>query len=569
MVYGKNLGEVNVSSSSQGLVVNDIQSTENKDYLFISLLIDESISPGNYDLIFDNNNDTLQYSYPLLSREFKPEDHKGFSNEDVIYLIFADRFCDGNPENNTVGDSLDHFTSADIDGRKGGDIEGIISKLDYLKELGVTAIWVTPMLENNMWMSYHGYAATELYKIDPRFGSNKLYKQMVDEAHQRGIKVILDHVSNHIGINHPWIKNLPSPDWINGTPNNHLSAMHDKMAFLDIHGDSTIVNHTQKGWFTDYMPDLNQKNPFLKNYLIQNTLWWIEYGGLDGVREDTYPYSDQKFLSQWAKAILNEYPDANIVGEIWQGIPSIISGYQTSSPVRKISFDSNLPSVTDFALSDAIRKFLSEEKNIFPVYETLTQDIVYSDPDNLLVFMDNHDISRAMFVANENVNRFKIGLNLILFTRGIPVLLYGTEIGIKGGKADGELREPFPGGFANDKKNAFTSEGRSGTENEIFNYLNKLLLLRKNYPVLEKGKMTHIYTGGDIYMLIKTLGEETVLLILNTGEKEQSFQISQLNKFLPIRNKLENIKTKEVINLNCEDSLHLKGFNTEIYLLIK
>ena len=569
MVYGKNLGNINVSSSSQGLVVKDILSTENKGYLFINLLIDESISPGNYDLIFIKNDDTLQYSYPLLSREFKPPDHKGFSNEDVIYLIFADRFCDGNPANNTIGDSLDQFTSADIDGRKGGDIKGIISKLDYLRELGITAIWVTPMLENNMWMSYHGYAATDLYKIDPRFGSNKLYKQMIDEAHQRGIKVILDHVSNHIGINHPWIKNLPSPDWINGTVNDHLSAMHDKMAFLDIHGDSIIVDYTQKGWFTDYMPDLNQKNPFLKKYLIQNTLWWIEFSGLDGVREDTYPYSNQEFLSQWAKAILNEYPDANIVGEIWQGVPSIISGYQTNSPVRKISFDSNLPSVTDFALSDAIRNYLSGEKNIFPVYEALTQDIVYSDPDNLLVFMDNHDISRAMFVANGNVDRFKIGLNLVLYTRGIPVLLYGTEIGIKGGKADGELREPFPGGFEYDKRNAFTSEGRTETENEIFNYLNKLLQLRKNYPVLEKGKMTHIYTGGDIYMLIKTLGEETALLILNTGEKEQSFQISQLNKFLPKQNKMENIKTSEEIDLNSEDLLKLKGFETEIYFFKK
>ncbi len=233
-------------------------------------------------------------------------------------------------ENNTIGDSLDEFTSSDLDGRHGGDIEGIISKLDYLSELGVTALWITPMLENNMWMSYHGYAATDLYKIDPRFGSNELYKKLVDEAHKHGLKIILDHVSNHIGINHYWVNNLPFDDWFNGTVENHLPAKHDKMAFLDIHGDTHILLSLQQdGWFQDYMPDLNQRNPLFKKVFNTKYFWWIEYSGLDGIREDTYPYSDQKYLSEWAEAILNEYPNFNIVGEIWKGVPSIISGYQT------------------------------------------------------------------------------------------------------------------------------------------------------------------------------------------------------------------------------------------------
>ncbi len=567
MVYGKNLNDVNVSSSD--LIITDIHSTGNNDYLFIDVEIDKNLSPGSYNLNFSSDGDTIKYSYQLLSREFKPEDHKGFSNEDVIYLIFPDRFCDGNPGNNTIGDSLDEFTSEDIDGRKGGDIEGIISKLDYLKDLGITAIWITPMLENNMWMSYHGYAATNLYKIDPRFGNNNLYKQMVAEAHQRGIKIILDHVSNHIGINHPWIKDLPSANWINGTVDHHLPAMHDKMAFLDVHGDSTIVKYTQKGWFTDYMPDLNQQNPFLKNYLIQNTLWWIEFSGLDGVREDTYPYSDQKFLSEWAKAVLNEYPEANIVGEILKGVPAIISGYQKNSPVRKLNFDSNLPAVTDFALADAIREYLSDDKNIYPVYETLARDMVYPNLNNLLVFMDNHDITRAMYVANGNVDKFKVALNLVLFTRGIPSIFYGTEIGLKGGKSDGELRQPFPGGFSGDVRNAFTPAGRTTQENDIYDYLKELLKLRSQNPVLAKGKLTHIYPGGDIYMLIKNFKDESALIMLNTGDKEQSFQISQLKKFLPGKDMMENIRSDEVINLNSEDYLNLKEFDSEIYLLEK
>ena len=484
MVYGDNLADINVKFIDERLQVLKVHTSDNSAYLFIDVFIPYQIEEGEYTLKFSSANEQTEIDYPIFSKYNSESKHQGFSNEDVIYLIFADRFCDGNFINNTIGDSLDNFTSTDLDGRKGGDIEGIIAKLAYLKELGITTIWITPMLENNMWMSYHGYAATDLYKIDPRFGSNDLYKKLVDEAHKKGLKVILDHVSNHIGINHPWLNNLPAIDWFNGTTENFIPASHDKMAFLDIHGDSSIINFHQRGWFTDYMPDLNQQNSFLKNYLIQNTLWWIEYAGIDGIREDTYPYNDQKYLAEWAEAILTEYPEFNIVGEVWQGDPPIISGYQSNSPVRKLNFDSNLPAVTDFAFADAVRAYLSGEKNIYSFYKTLAQDYIYSDPDNLVVFMDNHDIERAMFLADGNSGRLKVALNLLLFTRGIPVIFYGTEIGITGGLKHGELRQPFPGGFLGDKRNAFVSEGRTEKENEIYNYLHKLLKLRKKYPVL-------------------------------------------------------------------------------------
>ncbi len=287
MVYGNNLNDVTVSSTKPQLEISAVHNAESPNYLFVDIEIPADLPEGKYDLIFNKDDETVRYGYPVFKRKLLAEDHKGFSNEDVIYLIFADRFYDGNPDNNTIGDSLDEFTAADLDGRHGGDIEGIISKLDYLKNLGVTSLWITPLLENNMWMSYHGYAATDLYKIDPRFGSNQLYKQLVSEAHKKGLKIILDHVSNHVGGNHPWMNDLPFTDWINGTVENHLPAHHDKMAFLDIHGDSVITKFTQEGWFENYMPDLNQKNPFLKKYLIQNTLWWIEFAGIDGIREDT------------------------------------------------------------------------------------------------------------------------------------------------------------------------------------------------------------------------------------------------------------------------------------------
>jgi len=569
MVYGENLSQVNAKFEDDRLKILKIHTPENSSYLFIDLLIPENIEEGEYKLFFFNEGKRVEIKYKIYSRLSSKTEHLGFSNEDVIYLIFADRFCDGNSTNNTIGDSLDNFKSSELDGRKGGDIEGIISKLDYLKEMGVTALWITPMLENNMWMSYHGYAATDLYKIDPRFGSNELYKRLVDEAHRKELKVILDHVSNHIGINHPWVKNLPVKDWFNGTPENFIPASHDKMAFLDIHGDSLIIKMNQQGWFTNYMPDLNQRNIYLKNYLIQNTLWWIEYSGIDGIREDTYPYNDQKYLAQWANAILKEYPEFNIVGEVWQGVPAIISGYQRNSPVRKSDFDSNLPAVTDFAFSDAIRNYLSGEKNIYSFYETIAQDFIYSDPDNLVVFIDNHDIERAMYLTDGDSNKLKVALNLLLFTRGIPVIFYGTEIGIKGGLKHGELRQPFPGGFLGDERNAFVSEGRTEIENEIFNYLQELLKLRKEHSVLSEGKLRHIFTGNNIYLIIKELYNESALIIINAGENNIPFYPSQIKIFLPQANRLINLNNDLEIDLNTDEILFLEKTNAEIFLIEK
>jgi len=565
MVYGENLSDVNVKSDEENLKILNVYNSENNSYLFIDMFVSPRLQPNEYQLMFEKNGKQVDYAYPILSRELLAESHLGFTNEDVIYLIFADRFCDGNPSNNTISDSLDEFTSADLDGRKGGDIEGIISKLDYLNELGVTAIWITPMLENNMWMSYHGYAATDFYKIDPRFGSNELYKKLVEESHKRGIKVILDHVSNHIGINHYWVNNPPARDWFNGTASGHLPVSHDKMAFLDVHGDSTVVKFSQTGWFTEYMPDLNQRNPFLKNYLIQNTIWWIEFSGLDGIREDTYPYADQKYLSEWVEAILNEYPNFNIVGEVWQGTPAILSGYQTNSPLRKIKFDSNLPVVTDFALADAIRAWLSGDESIKLVYETIAQDIVYYNPDNLLVFFDNHDIDRAMLLANGNIDKVKLALNLILFTRGIPVIFYGTEIGIEGGTKHGELRQPFPGGFNDDLRNAFTAKDRTEEENEIYNYLRELLKLRKQYPALSKGKLSHIYSGDNIYYLIKTFKDQKIILLLNASDENIPFSPSTLRMIMQDASVIKNLLIDEEINLNEDVLIDLKSNSAEIY----
>lgn len=544
MIYGEELSEISVTSKDKRIVVDKVHKMENPGYAFVDIIISPDLTQGEYEFTVKNKSGKTSFRYSIKERENNPAHNKGFSNKDVMYLIMADRFCDGNPANNTIGDSLDNFTPDDLNGRKGGDLVGIISKLDYISELGVTALWVTPMLENNMYMSYHGYAATDLYNIDPRFGSNELYKKFVSKAHSKNLKVIMDHVSNHIGINHPWISNLPMDDWINGQPGNHKPANHNKLTLHDIHSDSIALSATWEGWFTDYMPDLNQRNPYLKNYLIQNTLWWIEYSGVDGIREDTYPYADQYYLSEWAQAIFDEYPDFKIVGEIWTGIPAFLAAYQGNNKFDS-KVNSHLPSVTDFGLSDALRYYLRGEKGLNHIYETIGQDFLYSDPYSLLTFIDNHDISRGLFVANENIEKFKVAISILLTTRGIPKLLYGTEIGMVGDGHHGNIRTPFPGGFPEDKQNAFSNSGRTEYQNEIYDYVRELLKIRNQYPALQSGRLIHFYPFNDQYIYFRISDDHTVMVVVNDDNEKRSLDLTYTNHIIGENSVLTNIRTGE------------------------
>ncbi len=566
LVYGENLDDVNLSSSNKKFKIKKVTPAQNSSYIFADVSL-KNVTTGKFELIFSKGSEKIKLDYRILKRDLSPNTHKGFSNEDVVYLIMADRFCDGNPKNNKIDDSLDEFTSKDLDGRKGGDIEGIISKLDYLKELGVTTIWSTPMLENNMWMSYHGYAATNLYRIDPRFGTNELYKTLVDEAHKRGLKVIMDHVSNHIGINHPWIKNLPYKDWINGTVENHLPANHNKMTFPDPYSPGESVDLTWNGWFENYMVDLNQANPLLKKYLIQNTIWWIEYTGIDGIREDTYPYCNQYAMAEYNKTILTEYPKFNIVGEIWTGEPAYLAAYQQKNKFG-VHLDSNLPCVTDFALADAFRNYLSGKKGLEGIFNTLAQDFLYYNPNNLLTFFDNHDISRGMFVANGNVEKYKIALTILLTTRGIPKLLYGSEIGIVGDEKHGNIRTPFPGGFEDDSRNAFLNTGRTGYENDIFEFTKQLLEIRKKYKSLSQGQLIHFYPFNNVYGFIKELKAETTLIIANDNDTKIEADLGKYPETFGKFKKVMNAKTNEVIDLTLNSRISIKSKSAEIFLLL-
>ncbi|MBL1213706.1 MAG: alpha-amylase [Ignavibacteriae bacterium] len=564
MVYGENLENIKVDSKDDNLGINKIHHVKNDSYSFIDIEIAGNILPGDYDLVFANDTDTLIYSFPILARELKAEEHRGFSNEDVIYLIFPDRFVNGDNSNDLIKNEYESFEFGELNGRHGGDIAGMISKLDYIKDLGFTAIWSTPMLENNMYMSYHGYAATDLYKIDTRFGSNELYKKFAEEARGKGLKIIYDHVANHIGVNHHWINNPPMEDWINGTVENHSANLHNKMAAFDINSDSLMIVNAQTGWFTNYMPDLNQKNEFAANYIIQNTIWWIEYAGIDGIREDTFPYNDIKFMGRWAETILHEYPNFNIVGEVWKGQSATLASYQADSKLQNL-VETNLPAVTDFALRDALTYFLQGSQSLQAVYEIFAKDYLYSNPNNLLVFLDNHDIDRAMYNADGNVEKFKLALTIILTARGIPQILYGTEIGINEGSHHGKIRKPFPGGFKNDSENKFIEEGRTESENDIFNYLKKLLNIRKSNTALASGKLLHYPPMNNVYVYFKEDTEGKYFIMLNGNDNEQEFSIEHLQYKFADSKQLTNLMDDEKIELQPDLKIKLSGYTAKVF----
>lgn len=525
MVYGRDLDGATAAFSDPRLRVAGVHSLAGKSYLFVDVDIPADLPAGDYTLSLWRNGEERKVVFPIRAREAAAESHRGFSQEDVVYLIAPDRFANGNTANDNLSGYGD-FNPAEPGARHGGDLEGVIQRLDYLRDLGITAIWLMPVLENNGPYSYHGYAATDLYRIDPRLGSNEDYRRLATEAHKRGIKVIYDHVANHIGINHPWMSDLPAPDWINGSVKAHLRDKHFLSAVLDPHAHPSQAEEMRTFWFVDGMPDLNQRNPFMANYLIQNMIWWMEYAGLDGIREDTYPYPDQAFMARWARALLEEYPNTNIVGEIWVNSPAYLSQFQIESRLPR-NFETNLPAVMDFPLCEAYRNYLRGEGPLRGIYDVLAQDFLYTDPANLLVFMDNHDMSRGAFLAGGRTDRMKQVLALALTTRGIPQLLYGAEINMMGGESHVELRADFPGGFPGAKRDAFTEAGRTREENEIFSFVRQLTQLRKAHPALASGRLIHQPPSWnyDVYAYWKVLGNEAVLVVVNGHDEEKLAQL--------------------------------------------
>jgi len=566
MVYGENLNDVVVKSNEDDFKIVKVYEADNPSYLFVDVEISSSIIPGNYKLFFEGSGVKTEIDFPILKRNEDSSRHNGFNSSDIVYLIMPDRFANGDTLNDTDEGFIDSLNRNHPSRRHGGDLQGIINHLDYFNELGVTALWINPVVENNMQVSYHGYAATDLYKIDPRLGTNELYKELVNQAHEQGLKIIYDHVANHIGINHPWVKNLPIKDWLNGTVESHKLSNHQKLSASDPHASSEIRTLNTDGWFTEYMPDLNQRNPFVANYLIQNMIWWIEYSGLDGIREDTYPYADQKFLSEWNKIILNEYPRMNIVGEAWEFDPVFTSYYQRNNFYPR-EFNTNLPSVMDFGFSFTSFLYLKGERKLNAFYEHFAKDFIYPDPDNLFTFLDNHDWERAIFTAGGNIEKFKIPLTILLTTRGIPQLLYGTEIGIIGDKDHGRIRSDFPGGFPGDEHNAFISSERTERETQIFDYVKSLIELRKNFKSLSAGKMIHFPPADEIYYYFKIYENEKILVIINGNETEKEIQLNNTENYFSGTKNIVNLLTKAEIEFSTGMKFNLKPMSCLIYLL--
>lgn len=526
LVYGPAIADTKPQVNFPGVSVVNVQLTTNPNYLFVTLRIEESAKPGKFDISFRKDKKiVLTHPYELLPRNEGSAMRTSFSSADVIYLIMPDRFANGNPANDSVAGVFEKPDRNNPGGRHGGDLQGIINNLDYLNNLGVTAIWNTPVQEDNMQTySYHTYAITDYYKIDPRYGTNDDYRRLADELHKRKMKLIMDVVPNHCGLNHWWMKDLPATDWI------HQFPVYTQSNFLissvsDPYASSFDKKINAQGWFDTSMPDLNQENELLLTYLKQNIIWWIEYAGLDGLRVDTYPYNDVKQAAKWISGIREEYPNLNIVGECWQHSASEIAYWQTGAN-NADGFDSQLPSVMDFALTDAMNAAFNENdgwnQGLRRLYFSLANDYLYPNTQNLMIFLDNHDMSRFANVIGSDIQKYKMAMAFLLTMRGFPQIYYGTEILMTGdkGKGDGDIRKDFPGGWPGDSRTAFNAQGRTQIENEAFDYTSKLLNWRKQNPVIHTGKLVHFNPQNNCYVYFRYNTDKTVMVILNNHPSE-------------------------------------------------
>ena len=537
MFYGKNIAQ-NAIEAPNGITIKNIQKTENPNYLFVTIDT-ENLQAQELSFTFKNNNKTFTQQYNLKSRKKNSSLRKGYDASDVIYLLMPDRFANGNPNNDSDKSVTEKGNRSLPGGRHGGDIEGIVKNLDYLKELGATAVWSTPLCEDNdETYSYHGYGQSDVYKIDPRYGTNEEYLRLSSELHQRGMKNIMDYVTNHWGWRHWMIKDLPTHDWVHQFPTFTQSNYRMTTQF-DINASKIDGEKCMDGWFVKSMPDLNQSNPLLLNYLIQNAIWWIEYADLDGFRVDTFSYNDKVGISKWCKSILDEYPYFNIVGEVWMHDQAQMSYWQKDSKIGAIqSFNSNLPSVMDFTLHDTFGNVFNEDesswdKGLIKVYDNFTNDFLYANPNNIMTFLENHDTMRFNEIYKNDFKKYQLGMTLIATVRGIPQLYYGSEIGMAGNKdkgGDAAIRQDFPGGWEGDSNNAFSSNGRTSEQKQYFDFTSKLLQWRKTNDAVHFGKMKHYVPENNVYVYFRYTDNKSVMVILNNSSKTQTIKTNRFQE---------------------------------------
>jgi neopullulanase len=542
LIHGENIGETQPFIQYSGVTIEKTTKGDSKNYLFIDLMVAKNTKPGFFEISFKKNGKVVEmYSYELLPRQNNSSQLKGFSSKDVIYLIVPDRFVNGNEKNDVVPEMKENKIDRNFPGgRHGGDIRGIINSLDYIKDMGFTAIWPTPVLENNMpAYSYHGYAITNHYKVDPRFGTIEDYKELSQKAKSKGVKLIFDEVLNHTGSGYWWMNDLPFKDWLN-YPNNYTGTNHKRTVNQDRYASNFDKDLWVNGWFDTSMPDMNGRNSFMANYLTQCSIWWIETLQLGGIRQDTYGYSDKEFLKNWSCELMNEYPNFNIVGEEWSTNP-LIASYWQKGKINSDKYQSCLPSIMDFSIQsnlvDALKNFNSKDASsgLTKLYEALANDFNYADPNNILVFGDNHDMDRLFMQLNQDEELTKMALTYLLTIRGIPQLFYGTEIlmdNTPNHKNDGLIRSDFPGGWKGDSVNAFTQKGLTSSQVKMQNYLKQLLNWRKGCSVFENGETLHFAPFEGMYVYFRFNKEKTVMMVMNRNENRKDFKLDRFKEII-------------------------------------
>ena len=587
MVYGEGIRTADVTTDYPGVKIDSLVRLDSPNYLLVYMNVKDA-QPGTMTLLFQQGKQKKKVAYQLKAREKKGCERIGFSNADVLYMLMPDRFASGRTDNDQIKGMRPYKNDRTQPSlRHGGDLEGIRQHLDYFKELGVTALWFTPVLENDSpdhgtQSTYHGYATTNYYRVDPRFGSNEEYRQLCDEAHAKGIKIVMDMIFNHSGYEHPWTLDMPSKDWLNTPewllPENQAKAVEMKTMdgaakvndkylqtsykltpVVDPYASKIDLHETVDGWFVPTMPDLNQRNPHVIKYLIQNSMWWIETVGIDGIRMDTYPYADAKAMAHWMKAIGEEYPNFNTVGETWVTEPAYTAAWQKDSKIAKEN--SYLPTVMDFAFFDRINQAKNEETDEWwngfnRIYNSFVYDYLYPNPSNVMAFLENHDTDRFLGEGKDTV-ALKQALALLLTVNRTPQLYYGTEVLMNGTKhvTDGNVRKDFPGGFPGDTKNCFTREGRTQAENAMFDWLSRLLHWRQGNDVIIKGKQTQFIPFKGIYVIARQYQGKTVMTILNGNRKQADMKLDRYAEVIGNATAAKDVITGRTVKLDKKLSL--------------
>ncbi len=576
LIKGNDITGSQVISTRKGLEVKKVSNGDSPNYLFVDLLIASTATAGVYPLQLKKNGKVIEtISYRLEAREKGSANRSSYSSKDVIYLITPDRFANGNESNDQVAGMSDMSLNRNaLYDRHGGDLRGILNHVDYIKNMGFTAVWNMPVMENNQKLeSYHGYGITDHYKIDPRFGSNEEYRELGKKLKENGMYLIQDIVLNHCGDGHWWMKDMPFKDWIN-FGGKFVSTTHRRETVQDPHVSKYDTKLQTEGWFVPAMPDLNQNNPYMQKYIIQNTIWWIEYAHLGGLRIDTYPYSTKQFATQWSDAILAEYPNLNLVGEEWSTNP-IITSYWQKGKVNRDGYHSSLPALMDFPLQNAISEAMNENdkewgKGLNKIYSVISNDLVYPNPDNLVVFGDNHDMSRIFTQVKHDTALLKMAMTYILTTRGIPQVFYGTEIAMSNPKSSehGEIRGDFPGGWKSDAKDAFNGKDLTVSEKSIQDFFRKILNWRKSADAIHHGKLLHFGpensgSGNGVYVYFRYTDKSKVMVILNKNSEAREIDLTHYREILPENAKAANVL--EGTQLTLGNALRLPAKSAQIF----